>query len=184
MSLPILRGTPTVLPYFANNGQISLFKGQIPIFIEFCKVFSLNHVKFSILSPMKIVITFKARAGLLKRPLEMVIFALSSPFCVSRFSTLPLVAWEGLRSLIVTLPGNIFIFFLLNRFTGQRPIIVILFSFRVIVYQLEMIWMYGLHQSHIGCDRDATCSRPISLQLTGDRWDRNAHIWNEFMIAD
>ena len=40
------------------------------------------------------------------------------------------------------------------------------------------------HQSHIGCDTDATCSRPISLQLTGDRWDRSAHIWNEFMIAD
>ena len=25
------------------------------------------------------------------------------------------------------------------------------------------------NQSHMGCDRDATSSRPISLQLTGDR---------------
>ena len=39
-------------------------------------------------------------------------------------------------------------------------------------------------QSHIGCDWDATCSRPISLQLAGDRWDRNARVWNEFMITN
>ena len=36
------------------------------------------------------------------------------------------------------------------------------------------------HQSLIDCNRDATCSRPIALQLTGDRWDRNAHIRNVY----
>ena len=59
------------------------------------------------------------------------------------------------------------------------------FGIKTRVKQLQRVvyWSHK-HQSHIGCDHDATCSRPISLQLTGGRWGRSAHIWNEFVIAD
>ena len=70
MSLPILGVTPTLPPYFDKNDQISPFEGHLPIFCWIFKIFPLNHIKFPNITPMEIVITFKARTALLKKFVE------------------------------------------------------------------------------------------------------------------
>ena len=64
VSLPILGGTPILPPNFAKNGQSPYF------FIDFFFIFLLNHIQFSNISHMEIIITFEACAALLKKSIE------------------------------------------------------------------------------------------------------------------
>ena len=55
------------------------FKGISLFLVEFLKIFPLNHIKFSNISSMKIVITFGLRATLLKMSVENGQFRAFSP---------------------------------------------------------------------------------------------------------
>ena len=79
VNLPILGDTPTVPPYSAKMVRSPYFMGTFLFFAEFFKIFPSNHIKFSNISPMGIVITFGAHTVLLKSPLKMVIFTLFPP---------------------------------------------------------------------------------------------------------